>query len=90
MRCVPTLFLLFTLVAATIFAMSAEVGRPPAAPGETVSTELPPAGCGVDLRSMPSGSGRGGAADGGARRSAAAGEWEGTKAMNLLVRKRTV
>jgi hypothetical protein len=65
MRYVPALFLLFTLVAATIFAMSAEVGRPLAAPGEMVSAELPPAGCGVDPRSMPSGSGRGGAADGG-------------------------
>jgi hypothetical protein len=65
MRCVPTLFLLFTLVTATIFATSAEVGRPPAAPGETVSAGLPPAGCGVDPRSMPLGSGRGGAADGG-------------------------
>jgi hypothetical protein len=65
MRCVPVLFLLFTLVAATIFATSAEVGRPPTAPGETVSAGLPPAGCGVDPRSMPSGSGRGGAADGG-------------------------
>jgi hypothetical protein len=31
MRCVPALFLLFTLVAATILAMSAEVGRPPTA-----------------------------------------------------------
>jgi hypothetical protein len=65
MRCVPALFLLSTLVATTIFATSAEVGRPPAAPGETVSTGLPPAGCGVDPRSMPSGSGRGGAANGG-------------------------
>jgi hypothetical protein len=65
MRCVPGLFLLFTLVAATIFATSAEVGRPPAALGETVSVGLPPAGCGVDPRSMPSGSGHGGAADGG-------------------------
>jgi hypothetical protein len=42
-----------------------EVGRPPAAPRETVSAGLPPVGCGVDPRSMPSGSGRGGAADGG-------------------------
>jgi hypothetical protein len=58
MRCVPALFLLFMLVAATIFAMSAEVRRPLAAPGETVSVRLPPAGCGVDPRSMPSGSGR--------------------------------
>jgi hypothetical protein len=64
MRCVPALFLLFTLVAAIIFATSAEVGRPPAALGETVSAGLPPAGCGVDPRSMPSGSGRGGAAEG--------------------------
>jgi hypothetical protein len=61
MRCVPALFLLFTLVAATIFATSAEVGRPPAAPGETCSAGgLPPAGYGVELRSMPSGSRRGG------------------------------
>jgi hypothetical protein len=65
MRFVPALFLLFTLVAATIFATSVEVGRPPAALGETVSAGLPPMGCGVDPRSMPSGSGRGGAADGG-------------------------
>jgi hypothetical protein len=65
MRCVPALFLLFTLVAATIFATSAEVGRPPTAPGETVSAGLTPAGCWVDPRSMPLGSGRGGAADGG-------------------------
>jgi hypothetical protein len=65
MRCVPALFLLFTLVAATIFAMSTKVRRPPAAPGETVSAGMPPAGCGVDPRSMPSGSGRGGAGDGG-------------------------
>jgi hypothetical protein len=65
MRCVPTLFLLFTLVAATIFVTLMEVGRSPAVPGETVSAGLPPAGCGVDPRSMPSGSGRGGAADGG-------------------------
>jgi hypothetical protein len=65
MRCVSALFLLFTLMVATIFATSAEVGRPPAAPGETVSAGLPPAGCGVDPRSMPSGSGHGGAADGG-------------------------
>jgi hypothetical protein len=40
MRCVPALFLLFMLVAATIFAKSVEVGRPPAAPGETVSVGL--------------------------------------------------
>jgi hypothetical protein len=59
MRCVPALFLLFTLVAATIFATSAEVGRPPAAPRVTCSAGLPPAGCGVESRSMPSGSGRG-------------------------------
>jgi hypothetical protein len=65
MRCVPALFLLFTLVAATIFATSVEVRRPPAAPRETVSAGLQPAGCGVDPRSRPSGSGRGGAADGG-------------------------
>jgi hypothetical protein len=65
MRCVPALFLLFTLMAATIFAMSAEVRRPPVALGETVSAGLPPAGYGVDPRSMPSGSGRGSATDGG-------------------------
>jgi hypothetical protein len=63
MRCVPTLFLLFTIMAATIFAMSAEVERPPAVPGETVSAGLPPADCGVESRSMPSGSGRGEAAE---------------------------
>jgi hypothetical protein len=63
MRCVPALFLLFTLVDTTIFAASTEVGRPPAAPGETCSAGgLPPAGCGVESRSMPSGSGRGGGA----------------------------
>jgi hypothetical protein len=65
MRCVPALFLLFTLMAATIFATSAEVGRPPTAPRETVSAGLPPVGCGVDPRFMPSGFGRGGAADSG-------------------------
>jgi hypothetical protein len=65
MRCIPALFLLFMLVAATIFAMSAEVGRPPAAPGETVIAGLPPVGCGVDPRCMPSRFDRCGAADGG-------------------------
>jgi hypothetical protein len=45
--------------------MTAEVGRPPAALGDMVSAGLPPAGCGVDSRSMPSGSSRGGAVDGG-------------------------
>jgi hypothetical protein len=88
MRCIPALFLLFTLVAATIFAMSAEVGRPPAAPGETVSAGLPPAGYGVESRSMSSGSGRGGAAEAaGAWKSAAAGEREGTKELKLLACK---
>jgi hypothetical protein len=87
MRCVPALFLLFTLVAATIFAMSAEVGRPPAAPGETVSAGLPPAGCGVDPRSMPSGSGRGGATNGEGAEIGGGGRVEGTKALNLLARK---
>jgi hypothetical protein len=65
MRCVPALFLLFTLMATTIFATSSEVGSPSAAPGEMVSARLPPAGYRVDPRSMPSGSGHGGAADGG-------------------------
>jgi hypothetical protein len=89
MRCVHALFLLFTLVAATIFATSVEVGRPPAALGETVSAGLPPAGCGVESRSMPSGSGHGGAAEAaGARKSAAAaGEREGTKELKLLAHK---
>jgi hypothetical protein len=89
MRCVPALFLLFMIVAATIFAMSAEVGRPPAAPGEMVSAGLPPAGCRVKSRSMPSGSGRGGAAEAaGARKSVAAvGEREGTKELKLLACK---
>jgi hypothetical protein len=65
MRCILALSLLFTLVAATIFAMSAEVGRPLADPGEMVSAGLPPAGCEVDPSSMPLGSGRDDAADGG-------------------------
>jgi hypothetical protein len=88
MRCVPALFLLFTLVAATIFAMSAEVGRPPVALGKTVSAGLPPVGCAVELRSMPSGSSHGGAAEAaGVRKSAAVGEREGTKELKLLARK---
>jgi hypothetical protein len=93
MRCIPALFLLFTLVAATIFAMSAEVGRPPAAPGETCSAGgLPPAACGVESRSMSSGSGRGGGGEAaGARKSAAvaaaAGEREGRKELKVLARK---
>jgi hypothetical protein len=60
MRCVPALFLLFTLVATTIFVTSVEVKRLPVAPGETCSAGLPPAGCGVELMSMPSGSSHGG------------------------------
>jgi hypothetical protein len=54
-----------------------------------VSAGLPPAGCRVESRSMPSGSGRGGVAEvAGARKSAAAaGEREGTKELKLLARK---
>ena len=53
-RWVPALFLFFTRwMAAMTSATSADVGSPPA-------------GCGVDWRSMPSESGRGGARKGGA------------------------